>query len=141
MACYQPLKGYYSKSRNPNGKRNVVFNPQMGYRDRPVTVPCGQCIGCRLERSRQWAIRCYHEASMYERNSFVTLTYDDESLPLGGTLVFRDFQLFMKRLRKQYGAGIRFYACGEYGEKFGRPHYHVCLFNFELMQLYNVFCT
>jgi len=139
VTCFQPLKGFRARSVNENGKRNVVFNRKAGYVDLPVTVPCGQCIGCRLERSRQWAIRCYHEASLYEDNSFVTLTYRDEDLPnkaeLGqcaeGTLVLRDLQLFMKRLRKEFGAGIRYYACGEYGEKFGRPHYHLCLFNFD----------
>ncbi len=109
----------------------MVFNVNEGYVDRPITLPCGQCIGCRLENSRQWAIRCFHEAALHDQNCFVTLTYDDEHLPAGGTLVLRDFQLFMKRLRKEYGSGIRFYACGEYGEKFGRPHYHVCLFNFD----------
>ena len=94
-----------------------------------MKVPCGQCVGCRLERSRQWAVRCVHEAQMHDRNCFITLTYDDEHLPPGGTLVLAHFQKFMKRLRKEYGAGIRYYHCGEYGEEFGRPHYHACLFN------------
>ena len=138
MTCFYPRTGYRARSVNPNGKRNVVFNPALGYRDRPVILPCGQCAGCRLEYSRQWAIRCHHEASLYDENAFVTLTYNDETLPndpelnqpFTGTLVRRDFTLFMKRLRKEFGSGIRFYACGEYGEKKLRPHYHVCLFNF-----------
>lgn len=96
-------------------------------------------MGCRLERSRQWAIRCHHEASMHDANSFVTLTYNDQHLPNNpeenqppsGSLVKRHLWLFMKRLRNNYGAGIRFYACGEYGPKLGRPHYHLCIFNFE----------
>lgn len=57
-------------------------------------------------------------------------------LPPGGTLVLRDWQLFMKRLRKKFGANIRFFACGEYGEKLGRPHYHACLFNFDFPDKY-----
>ncbi len=138
MACFHPLTGYRARSVNPNGKRNVVFNPQMGYRDMPVVLACGQCCGCRLERSRQWAVRCFHEASLFKDNSFLTLTYNDDNLPndpnknqpITGTLVLRDFQLFMKRLRKEFGAGIRYYACGEYGDKTNRPHYHVCIFNF-----------
>lgn len=95
----------------------------------PVTVPCGQCSGCRLERSRQWAIRCFHEASLYNANSFVTLTYSDTFLPEDRSVSVREMQLFMKRLRKRFGPRIRFFACGEYGELLGRPHYHVCLFN------------
>lgn len=97
----------------------------------PVRLPCGQCIGCRLERSRQWAIRCVHEASLYERNCFITLTFNEEHLPKTGSLDKRDFQLFMKRLRKKFGAGVRYFHCGEYGEKNNRPHYHACLFNFD----------
>jgi len=139
MTCFHPLTGYRARSVNPNGKRNVVFNPALGYRDMPILLPCGQCTGCRIERSRQWAIRCFHEASLHEDNTFATLTYNNENLPndpdlnqpYTGTLVPRDFQLFMKRLRKEYGAGIRFYACGEYGELNQRPHYHTCLFNFD----------
>lgn len=99
--------------------------------DDRLSLPCGQCIGCRLERSRQWAIRCVHEASLYERNCFITLTFAPEHLPKSGSLDKRDFQLFMKRLRKRYGAGVRYFHCGEYGEKGGRPHYHACLFNFD----------
>jgi len=132
MPCYHPLKGYPSKERNPSGKRSIVFNPSQGYRDLEIDLPCGQCIGCRLERSRKWAIRCVHEASLYENNSFITLTYAPENLPAEGTLVLKHFQDFMKRLRKRFPEEkIRFFHCGEYGEKTQRPHYHACLFNFD----------
>lgn len=68
---------------------------------------------------------------MHKKNCFVTLTFSDEHLPNPPTLDVRDFQLFMKRLRKKFGSGIRFFHCGEYGSKYGRPHYHACLFNFD----------
>ena len=67
---------------------------------------------------------------MYDENCFITLTYDDDNLHSGGSLVKADFQKFMKRLRKKFGSGVRYYHCGEYGEKNGRPHHHACLFNF-----------
>lgn len=130
MACYHPLRGYRSRHVGETGSRPIVFSRSEGYSDLPVDLPCGQCIGCRLERSRQWAVRCHHEASLHARNSFVTLTFDDEHLPASRSVDVRDLQLFMKRLRKRFGAGIRFYGCGEYGDALGRPHYHVCLFNF-----------
>ena len=129
MACYHPLRGYRSKSLSENGKRSIVFSAKQGYVDLPVSVPCGQCIGCRLERSRQWAMRCTHESTLYEDNCFITLTYDDKHLPADQSVNVRDFQLFMKRLRKRYGKAIRFFHCGEYGENFARPHYHACIFN------------
>lgn len=70
-----------------------------------------------------------HEASLYAENSFATLTYAPEALPPGGTLVKRDYQLFMKRLRKfMDGERISYFHCGEYGERLERPHYHACLF-------------
>jgi hypothetical protein len=130
MPCYCPLQGYRSKEINvETGKRPIVFNARDGYLDMPVDVPCGQCVGCRLERSRQWAIRCVHEASLYDRNCFITLTFAPEHLPKDNSLDVRHFQLFMKRLRKKFGDGVRFYHCGEYGENYGRPHYHALLFN------------
>lgn len=126
------MKGYRAAEVNPEtGKRSIVFSPREGYSDLPLTIACGQCIGCRLERSRRWAIRCVHEASLHEKNCFITLTYRDECMPELGTLVLDDWQRFMKRLRKEFGAGIRFFHCGEYGEKYKRPHYHACLFNFD----------
>lgn len=121
MPCYHPIHGF----AGPDGR---LVSWSRGGTLRPMTVPCGQCVGCRLERSRQWAVRCIHEASLHSANCFVTLTYSPENLPPNGSLVYRDFQLFMKRLRKKCGAGIRFYMCGEYGEKNARPHYHALLF-------------
>lgn len=130
MPCYHPITAWRSlNGRQANGAWPLVFNPNYGYRDMEVTVPCGQCIGCRLERSRQWAIRCVHEASLWPRNCFITLTYNDEFLPKDLSLDKRHFTLFMKRLRKRFGEGIRFYMCGEYGTLQARPHYHACLFN------------
>jgi hypothetical protein len=129
MACFSPLVGYYSSQVGKSGKRGITFVRSASFSGVPIKLPCGQCVGCRLERSRQWAMRCMHEKRLHEHNAFVTLTYDNEHLPLGGTLVKRDLQLFMKRLRKERGPGVRFYACGEYGDVNFRPHYHVLLFN------------
>jgi len=95
-----------------------------------MTVPCGQCIGCRVEKSRQWAVRIMHEAQLHQDNRFITLTYSPEHLPPLGSLRLRDFQLFMKRLRRRTGEKIRFFHCGEYGDDLGRPHYHACLFGY-----------
>lgn len=131
MPCYHPMRGYRSRTVNASGKRSIVFNYNQGYKDLPVEVPCGQCIGCRLERSRQWAIRCVHEASLYKNNCFLTLTYSPENLPSDNSLHVEDFQKFMKRLRKRFGRNIRYFHCGEYGENFGRPHYHAIIFNFD----------
>lgn len=131
MPCYTPITGYASRALTKNGKRQIVFSPQKGFVDLPMTIPCGQCIGCRLEKARQWAIRCVHESKLWENNSFVTLTYNDLNLPIDGSISKREVQLFMKRLRKEYGEGIRFYACGEYGEENKRPHYHLILFNIQ----------
>lgn len=131
MTCYHPMTGYRAKERNESGKYSIVFNPKQGYIDLPMTVPCGQCIGCRLERSRQWAIRCMHEASLHEQNCFLTLTYRDEDLPSDRSLDVKDFQDFMKRFRKRVGVPLRYYHCGEYGEKYFRPHYHACIFGYD----------
>lgn len=121
MPCSFPITGY----RRADG--SVTFKRSEGYVDRQVTVKCGRCFRCRLEHSRQWAMRIVHEASEHAASSFVTLTYDDRHLPVDGSLDVRHWQLFAKRLRKRVGR-FRFYHCGEYGEQNGRPHYHACLF-------------
>ena len=76
-------------------------------------------------------MRCLHEASLYDDNAFITLTYDDANLPPGGSLNYSDFQKFMKRLRKKIGGNVRFYCGGEYGEQLMRPHFHACLFGYD----------
>lgn len=129
MACYRPLRAWRAR----RDKHSIVFSPSLGSFDHALQLPCGQCIGCRLERSRQWAIRLVHEAQMHERSCFLTLTYATENLPPGGTLVKSHFQDFMKRLRAKLdyerpGQKVRFFHCGEYGEKGSRPHYHCALF-------------
>lgn len=132
MPCYHPLKGYRSKAVNPSGKRSITFNAKEGFHDLRVDLACGQCIGCRLQRSCEWAVRCVHEASLHEENSFITLTYRPEDLPGNGSLVLEHFQLFMKRLRERISPRkIRFFHCGEYGDKGDRPHYHALLFGFD----------
>ena len=104
----------------------------------PFVLPCGKCINCRLEYSRQWAVRCVHEASMHEKNSFLTLTYDNEHLG-NNRLDYSDFQLFMKKLRKTTDDRIGFFCTGEYGEKSFRKHWHACVFNFKPRDLKKMF--
>ena len=131
MACFHPMKGYRSSELTDKGKRRIVFNLGDAIDDKEITFPCGQCIGCRLERSRQWAIRCVHEAQMHESNCFITLTYDD-NVPDDGSLDKSHYQKFMKRLRKRFsGKRIRYFHCGEYGDTTFRPHYHACIFGFD----------
>jgi hypothetical protein len=157
MACYQPIKAYKLVNKvNENGKSVITFNKKDISNDAYVEmeIPCNQCIGCRIDKSREWALRCCHEASMYgmENNCFITLTYDDDHYPENGSLNKTDFQKFMKRLRK-HAKGIkavevetnnkvgeiaikieypiRFFHCGEYGDKHSRPHHHAALFNYD----------
>lgn len=120
-------------------------------------IPCGKCIGCRLDYSRQWATRCMLESKDYQQNWFITLTYDEENKPLmmwgvdedgliyepqedwNGTLNPKDLTKFIKDLRRYWKYhfnedNIRFYACGEYGGQTKRPHYHAIIFNLNLKE-------
>lgn len=128
---------------------------------RGIVHPCGQCLFCRINKKREWIARLLLEAASHPNNQFWTLTYEDESLPCQhapgeprmpnpnsvrydarckqisgialqpGTLFKPDLERFFKRYRKNHGA-IRYYAVGEYGEKLGRPHYHVLAFGVQL---------
>lgn len=160
MPCYSPLHMYFDKD-TPDGKeKHIIVNdnsvlPYIDARDGHIysearDVPCGKCVGCQLDRSREWALRCMLEASKYKKNAFVTLTYDNEHLPMNGqlqddlygeqvtdespTLVKKHPQDFIKRLRSRLKYdydhdGLRVFYCGEYGSDRGRPHYHLLLFN------------
>ena len=120
VACFHPISAFQTTD-------GLVVFVERGRIARELQLPCGRCIGCRLVRSRSWAIRCVHESQCYDVNSFVTLTYDDGHYDV--SLFYRDFQLFMKRLRKARSAPVRFFACGEYGDLNNRPHFHALLFN------------
>lgn len=135
MTCYHPLTLYkVNYSTLATKKQPLRGLLHGGDPTKPVQVPCSKCWGCRLERARQWSIRCMHEKQMHDESCFITLTYNDEHVTHGGqslTLYPRDLQLFLKRLRKKYGQKIKFFACGEYGEKKGRPHYHALIFGLD----------
>ena len=129
MPCFKPITAYWSKYLTENGKRKIVFNARDALNtDIKIQVPCGSCIGCRLEYARVWALRCWHESLLYSNNSFITLTFDDDHLAKDCSLHKEDFVNFMKRLRHKF-PGVRFFHCGEYGDENNRPHHHAILFN------------
>lgn len=94
-----------------------------------IPFGCGQCLPCRINRRRQWMFRQVFESLQHEFNSFVTLTYTPDTLPLNGSLNPYDLQLWLKRIRKRcHPRRLRYYAVGEYGERSHRPHYHLSVF-------------
>jgi len=133
MSCYRPLQG----NRDPvSGDVWIGSDPSRS--GRGMELPCGKCIGCRMDRARGWQVRILHEAQLYDTNWMATFTYDDSALPEDWSLRYSDFQAAMKRLRKRVEgerevAGgrkpIRFFCSGEYGTVRGRPHFHAILFN------------
>lgn len=164
MGCYHPIAMYWKIGRyTADGKKELTMKSPILYKTKwgellpdptweKIDIPCGKCIGCRLEYSRQWAQRIQKEASLYSQNWFLTLTYDPEHLPwidslntetgeyiLGNPLVPKHMTKFMKDLRRYWEHhfkhyGIRFYLAGEYGDKYERPHYHICLMNFPIQE-------
>lgn len=151
VPCYRPLHVWESVKPDSRGKRAVFFSQKPGIVEvRPITLPCSKCIGCKMDYARKWSIRCWHENQLHSSSCFLTLTYDDAHLPVGGSLNVRDVQLFMKDLRnalvrssfvnpssstvssrtRRFDAGVRYYMCGEYGKNGLRPHYHFLLFGF-----------
>lgn len=104
-----------------NKNKNVYFNM------RSIDLKCSKCFECCLDYSNEWAYRVYCESLCHDENCFITLTYENDNAELSK----RDLQLFLKRLRKKiYPLKIRFFACGEYGSKRLRPHYHLILFGY-----------
>lgn len=158
MSCFHPLMAIPVGTNAETGKPRYVIRPydESAWSDAlsragslaPVLVPCGKCIGCRLDYSSQWAARCMLELGYHEISWFLTLTYDDVHVPRSYvvkpetgeavehlTLRYRDFQLFMKRLRKNSGQKLRYYMAAEYGSLTYRPHYHAIIFGLRLDDL------
>lgn len=145
MVCNRPNLVYHCGYDN-RGMPVISFNSDSG--GKPFWQDCGSCLGCRLKKSKQWAVRCLKELEYWEEACFVTLTYNDNCLPyafskslIGGyddygnalpivepTLYRRDLQLFNKRLRRKLdklglNAKIKIFYAGEYGDENHRPHY------------------
>lgn len=143
MPCYRPITAWQFRKAgmlHKSGKPRLQFGlSAMAYAEkRPqyaekLELPCGKCVGCKLKKAGEWSLRCVLELRSHMSGCFLTLTYNPKSIPGDWSLNRIDLQLFWKRLRKylskQPGAPkIRYVACGEYGEKLGRPHYHACVF-------------
>lgn len=157
MSCYHPYiavpDGVWPSGKAKYKLRRSDFSPdiqlELEKNEGAILVPCGHCIGCRLDYSKQWANRLMMELQYHDSAYFCTLTYDDDHVPKSEyvdpetgevctslTLRKRDFQLFMKRLRRAFpNDKIRFFACGEYGSDTFRPHYHAIIFGLHLSDL------
>lgn len=126
MSCLTPLTQYHCDDGS------YTFNPEKGYN--PFAIPCGQCLGCRIDHSRDWALRCMHHSKQYEKNCFITLTFDDINLAGRKSVDVKDWQLFAKRFRTKLAyegrEKIEFFHAMEYGEKTSRPHHHAVVFNY-----------
>lgn len=117
MPCHHPLPAWKTR----RGEVSLGREPPDS---QALRLPCGSCLGCRTSTARAWALRCHLELQAHEKAVFTTLTYA-EAPP---TLRPEHLQLWLKRLRKSSAAKIRFFASGEYGERFNRPHYHALLY-------------
>lgn len=129
MPCYEPLRAGLVET--PQGRKIIFSEKEFNkYKDRKgLSLPCGRCIGCRLERSRQWAVRIMHESTLHDESCFLTLTYKDK--PVNESVDVKTCQDFLKRLRSRISPKrIRHYMVGEYGDKMGRPHYHAVIFGY-----------
>lgn len=150
MSCNTPNRAYRVENGQVRmgyaGSQVVGPGMQSTPEGRPLELPCGHCAGCRADRKREWAIRCVHEAQLWDSNLFVTLDYDpaSECSPesrRSRSLVYRDVQLYLKRLRKRERGvtrgpngdyPVRFFLSGEYGPSgTRRPHWHALLFNLD----------
>lgn len=127
--CITPitLKKHF-RSRKDSDKKN---GSGLAHR-----VPCGKCIKCLKRRQNAWQFRLQQESKISTSSCFITLTYATPPLTFNGlpSLQKKDFQNFIKRLRKKHSsssqsASIKYYACGEYGTETKRPHYHAIMFN------------
>lgn len=145
MNCFRP---YPARVKDKEGYRFYGF------------VSCGSCLACKIQKSSEWAMRLTHEYSQRKKGVFLTLTYNDENLPPNEHLVKNDLQKFFKRLRqylvrrlrnnlmdlpkysclsvssvekiaqKKLSGKLKYFSCGEYGDKNGRPHYHAIILGF-----------
>lgn len=148
MTCYHPIQAFVNGINEDTGKKRIVFEPKT-IRDVPLALPCGKCIGCRLEKTRQWAVRGMAELITTKEKGyescFLTLTYSDKYYPKNGCLkeAQPDIQKFIKRLRARHPeiahydedgklvSDIRFFYSGEYTPTSQRPHWHIIVYGYD----------
>ena len=168
MACYHPQVAYifYDKKTMSHGHTLVFkdfdyknfetyklalgtektfFNKKEKYDELcvctdAVLIPCRHCVGCCTSLSREWMHRMVLEKEVSKTSYFLTLTYDEENIPVNHQLNKKHLDDFLKALRNYFKNkydydGIRYYACGEYGSKTARPHYHAIIYNLPLTPL------
>lgn len=149
MPCFNPMRVATDEDGHLDWSKSYTSDVV----DSPVLVPCRNCIGCKLADAREWAIRCFHEATLHTtkwkdprnglvtevpNSSMVTLTYDNEHLPADGCLDKGALVNFHRRLDRHAGRPVRRFSIGEYGTTGGRPHYHALLMGLDLDDRYQV---
>ena len=134
MPCTDPMSAWVHGTTE-SGKDKYVFRKPDGVpEEEKQLLPCGKCLSCQIDKSKEWATRGFHESQCHSENSFITLTYNDENLPEHRTLLKEDLKAFIKSLRYRIRPlKIKYIAAGEYGspENSHRPHYHLCIFGYE----------
>lgn len=124
MQCISPIKAAYSV----NG--DLIFNNRNHSLElEGIRFECRKCLPCRLNIAREKAIRCWHESKFHDQTMFLTLTYDDKHLK-SDKLVYEDFQVFMRKLRRKSPNKINYLVTGEYGDEKKRPHWHAIIFGY-----------
>lgn len=133
MSCLHPIEAWQSSKLSESGRRLPTFSIKDAFLDLPkMLLPCGKCESCVTVKQRAWAVRMYHEASLHEQNCMATVTYDQEHVP--DAIIPKHSSDFIKRLR--YHARpepVRYFAAGEYGTLYGRPHFHFAFFGSDFL--------
>lgn len=144
---------FFDMCNNP-----IILNQKSKYSSlcRRVEVPCNNCLGCRIDKLMLWQARCNSEYIKY-RSAFVTFTYDDYNLPyktsssMFPTLVRLDLHKYIDNIRHKVKKlslipdgcckDFHYFGCGEYGDSFQRPHYHVLFFGLDFADFNNFFVS
>lgn len=138
MSCYYPVLALRMFT-DSEGKQHIKFLPKRAdynikylrkrYGDDLLLLPCGHCLACKFDKSKDWATRCYCESLYHQKSCFLTLTYDDKHLPKNQEKNKVLLKEFIKKLRNR-GEEVRYFGCGERGETTKRIHAHLILFGY-----------
>ena len=134
---YKPVRRFFRKHDDnlSNRPEKQISERFLGSNGVWVMLPCRRCLPCQINYVKNWSTRAYLEGLCHSDSVFLTLTYDEEHLPNPPVLVRKDYQDFLKRLRKRLDKHIRVFGCGEYGSVNGRPHFHFILYGVSLVDL------